>query len=75
MEFAGYRETIELLSEVFPNRGAISVAECADFLGLNIKTVYASIVRRNNPMPSINVSTRKRMIPVISLAYWLCKKE
>lgn len=75
MEFAGYRETIELLSDVFPNRGAISVSECAKFLGVDIKTVYASIARRNNPLPSINVSSRKRMVPVIPLAYWLCKKE
>ena len=49
MEKDGYRENLELLKEMFPGKGALSVKEVAAFLGAGENTVYSAINRRHNP--------------------------
>ena len=75
MELAGYRENIERLNSAFPNQGAISIPECAKFLSLDVKTVYNLIKPYNkNPIPTKLIGTRRRVIPVVALARWLCQR-
>lgn len=75
MELVGYRETLETLNDMFPDRVAIDVDECAKALGVNIKTVYTSINRVNNPLPTVKIGSRKTMIPIARLARWMCLKK
>lgn len=75
MELAGYRETLATLNELFPDRVAIDVEECARALGVNVKTVYTSINRVHNPLPTVNLGTRKLMIPLARLARWMCLRK
>ena len=72
MKLVGYDETIELLQSVFPDRGAINVKECADFLGSDVRTIYASLDRKQNPIPSMKIGETKRIIPLPLFARWLC---
>lgn len=75
MELAGYRENIEMLQDLFPGRMTIDLPECAQVLGVNIKTVYESIKPyRKNPIPTQVVGGRKRVVPIVGLARWMCKK-
>ena len=74
MEREGYRENLELLREHFPGRGCINMAEAADFLGVEIKTVHAAIQNRTNPLPTKKVGTHRVVIPLALFARWLtCK--
>ena len=75
MELVGYRENLQMLNELFPDRVSIDVEECAKVLGVNVKTVYNSINRVHNPLPSVVVGNRKRMIPIARLARWLCIRK
>ncbi|MBQ8141072.1 MAG: hypothetical protein IJ038_05190 [Clostridia bacterium] len=75
MELAGYRETLATLNEMFPGRVAIDVDECARALGVNVKTVYSSIKRVKNPLPTVNMGTRRVTIPIAQLARWLCIRK
>ena len=74
MELAGFRENLALLSQLFPGRAAIDVKECADVLGVSIKTVYAAINRVHNPIPVVKVG-RKTTIPIGRLARWMCVRK
>ncbi len=74
MELAGFRENLALLSQLFPGRAAIDVKECADVLGVNVKTVYAAIDRVHNPIPAIKVG-KKTTIPIGRLARWMCVRK
>ena len=70
MEPKGYREIIERLNELFPDRVSISVVECASVLGLNHKTVRKLLKRGKNPIPSVKIG-RRRMIPIAKLVRWM----
>ena len=72
MELTGYRETLETLNDMFPDRVAIDVDECAKALGVNVKTVYSSINRVKDPLPTVHMGKRKIMIPIARLARWMC---
>ena len=74
MELAGYRESLSLLNELFPGRAAIDVKECADVLGVNVKTVYSTINRVHNPIPAVKLGG-KTTIPIARLARWMCMKK
>ena len=75
MELAGYRENIEMLQDLFPGRVTINLSECAQILGVNIKTVYESTKPyRKNPIPTQLVGGRKRVVPLVGLARWMCKR-
>ena len=70
MEPKGYRENLERLNELFPDRVSISVEECASVLGLNHKTVRESLKREKNPIPSVKIG-RRRLIPIAKFARWM----
>lgn len=72
MELVGYYETLATIRELYPDRAAIDVEECARVLGCNVKTVYQSIHRVKNPLPSVKMGSRKTMIPIARLARWMC---
>ena len=71
MEKAGYREAYNMLREKFPDKLAIDTDEVAAILGVDIKTVYAALKRRNNPLPGKKICG-KWIIPVSELARWMC---
>ena len=74
MDLVGFRENYELLRELFPGRATISLPECADALGVNIKTVYESVkTYKKNPIPTQTVGGRKKVVPIAGLARWMCK--
>ena len=75
MELPGYRENIERLDKMFPNRVTITLAECAQVLGVNIKTVYELISKgRKNPIPCLLIGSRRKVIPIVGLARWMCMR-
>ena len=75
MELPGYRENIERLDNLFPDRVTISVKECAGVLGVNIKTVYGLISRTHkNPIPTNLIGSRHRVIPIVGLVRWMSKR-
>ena len=75
MVVAGYYEQLELIKEKFPDKIALSVHECADVMGVNFKTVYGMIRRAKDPLPTKKVGSRKVVIPIASLARWLCLRR
>ena len=72
MEKEGYRATLEMLRDMYPGKAAITVDQAAAAIGANRKTVYEAVKRRYNPMPSQKVTKKKIVIPIPSLARWLC---
>ena len=76
MELVGYRETLAVLQDIFPGRVVISLPECAKVLGLNIKTVYETVEPyHKNPIPTKLVGGRKKVVPLVGLARWMCSKK
>jgi hypothetical protein len=71
MEKKGYRDTLDILRDMFPGKLAISVKEAATVLGANTCTVYDAIKRKYNPLPSKKASG-KILIPLPAFASWLC---
>lgn len=71
MEAPNYRENIELLKTMYPDRAAISVQEAAAAAGVNAATIYTAISNRR--FPAQKVGERKFVIPITSFARWLCK--
>ena len=75
MELAGYRENIEFLNEMFPGRVTITIPECAKVMDCNVKTIYELIKPyRKNPIPTQLIGSRRRVVPIVGLARWLCQK-
>lgn len=70
MEKQGYREALELLVERYPNRATLTVKETAETMGIPLNTVYDSINRVRNPLPSKRLG-RKIVIPIPALARWM----
>lgn len=72
MVVAGYYEQLELVKEKYPDKIALSVRECANVLGVDIKTVYTMMHRVKDPLPSKKIGTKKVVIPIPSFVRWLC---
>ena len=71
MEKAGYRDTLDMLREMYPGKTAISVKEAAAAMGANACTVYEAIKRKYNQLPSKKLAG-KIVIPIPAFARWLC---
>ena len=72
MEKKDYRANLEMLSEMFPGKAAITPREAAGILGANVDTVYDAIKRKYFPLPANKLSKKKIVIPLAGLARWLC---
>lgn len=70
MEKVGYREQLELLTNMFPGKAAITVSETAVILGTRPGTVYQAIRRVKDPLPSRKI-LGKVLVPLTGLARWL----
>ena len=69
MEPIGFRENLGLLSERFPDRGALGVEEFAVYLGVNHKTVREAI--RSKKLVGVRIG-RRVTIPLVSAARFMC---
>ena len=72
MEKQGYRETLEMLERLYPNRTTISVKEAAKAMNASDRSVYDAVKRRYNPIPSQKLTRKKIVIPLAAFAKWLC---
>lgn len=70
MEKEGYRENLEFLVKLYPERAALGVKEAAAALGISAKTVYEQINLAKNPLPSKKIGG-KIVIPIVKLAAWM----
>jgi excisionase family DNA binding protein len=68
-EKRGYRELIEHLNEMYPNKISISVIEAAKALGVDRRTVLVMIERGKLSAMNVSVSKNKRyIIPITAIA-------
>ena len=67
-EFEGYRETLALIRESFPDRVALTRAEAAKILGCSAKTL-----QRKTEIPCVAMGQTVRY-PVDGLARWIAKE-
>lgn len=67
-ETEGYRPQLELLTDMFPARAAITVNECQTALGIDRRTLLAE---RKFPARKIG---GKYAVPLTELARWLTRK-
>lgn len=68
-EAEGYRPQLELLTDMFPGRAAITVNECQTALGIDRRTLLAE---REFPARKIG---GKYAAPLTKLARWLTRKS
>ena len=66
-----YRINLEMLYKRFPGRVSISTQEAAEVLDCCEKTIRSSIIRKNNPLPAVKITSKKFVIPIPSFARWL----
>lgn len=71
MEKAGYRENLEILMMAFPGRVTITPFEAAKVMNVDIKTIYSTMSRVKNPLPTKTLASRKVVIPIGALARWM----
>lgn len=71
MEKEGYRESLNMLMEMYPGRVALSVKEVAQITDSNVGTIYEATKRVKKPLPSKKLGG-KVVIPITSLARWMC---
>lgn len=71
MEKEGYRESLNMLMEMYPGRVALSVKEVAQITDSNVSTIYDATKRVKKPIPSKKLGG-KVVIPITSLARWMC---
>lgn len=71
MEKEGYRESLNMLMEMYPGRVALSVKEVAQITDSNVGTIYDATKRVKKPLPSKKLGG-KVVIPITSLARWMC---
>lgn len=64
----GYRQQLELLTEIFPNRAALKITECAFVLNLDRRTLLA-----DRSFPAKKVGS-KYSVPITELARWMVKR-
>lgn len=70
MEKDGYRENLELLSKLYPDKAALDVKETAAVLGVSPKTVYEQVNNGKNPLPAKKIGG-KIVVPIAKLAAWM----
>lgn len=75
MVVAGYYEQLELIKEKFPDKVTLTVQECADLMGIDRKTAYSMTKRVKDPLPAKKIGTKKILVPIPSLARWLCLRK
>ena len=68
-ETEGYRPQLELLTDMFPARAAITGTECQAVLGLDRRTLLA-----DREFPARKVGN-KYTIPLTELARWLTRRS
>ena len=68
-EAEGYRPQLELLTDMFQGRAAITVNECQTALGIDRRTLLAE---REFPARKIG---GKYAVPLTELARWLTRKS
>lgn len=61
-EKVGYRETIALLNDMFPDQGMLSKADVARFLGVDRSTVYRRGIRFNPATGRVTKSDLARQV-------------
>ena len=61
----GYRQQLELLTDMFPKRAAIKITECSEALGLNRRTLLS-----DRSFPARKVAG-KYAISLTELARWM----
>jgi excisionase family DNA binding protein len=61
----GYRDTIERLSEKYPDKDVLTIAEVCEYLRIDRRTLLA---KKDFPAKKIGSAYR---IPIVSLALWL----
>ena len=71
MEKEGYQESLNMLMEMYPGRVALSVKEVAQITDSNVSTIYDATKRVKKPLPSKKLGG-KVVIPITSLARWMC---
>lgn len=71
MEKEGYRESLNMLMEMYPGRVALSVKEVAQITDSNVSTIYDATKRVKKPLPSKKLGG-KVVIPITALARWMC---
>lgn len=76
-EKEGYRDHLSFMTQKieakYPeSQGMLTVAQVADFLDCNVKTVLNNINRRYNPLPAVNIAVGRKVwrISVTELARW-----
>ena len=67
-ELEGYRETVALIREIYPERVALTRAEAAKILGCSARTL-----QRKTEIPCVTVDQTVRY-PVHDLARWITRK-
>ena len=70
MEKEGFRENLDFLVKLYPDRAALDVKEVASVLGISAKTVYEQISLVRDPLPSKKIGG-KIVIPIVKLAAWM----
>lgn len=63
-EKAGYRDTIALLNEMFPEQGMLSKTEAAKFLGVDRKTISRRGIQFNKATGRITKADLARQVCV-----------
>ena len=71
MVVAGYYEQLEFIKEKYPDKIALTARECANVLGVDIKTVYTMMRRVKDPLPSKRIGVKKVIVPIPLFAHWL----
>ena len=64
----GYRQQLELLTDIFPHRAALKIAECEAALNLDRRTLLAD---RSFPAKKVG---NKYSVPITELARWMIKR-
>lgn len=70
-EKTDYRANIANIKEIFPDVGALTVAQTAKWLSVDPRTVKSLIQRRCNPLTAIDIGTGKNKVyrvPIEALA-------
>ena len=69
-EKAGFRENLERLAEIYPDKITLSVPEAARVLGVDKRTVVALIQKKT--LPATNISSggknKRYIIPITAIA-------
>lgn len=68
-ETQGYRPQLELLTDLFPGRAAVSIVECQNVLGIDRRTL---LTIDGFPVRQIG---NKYVVSITELARWLTKKS